>query len=919
MTANNTYVLKISKPETGFFIMPAGFSSNVIVYAWGAGGGSGSSGGAGSGSAGGGGGFASSVLNIPAGTHVEYIVGAPGNDANDSGQGAAGGAAEAIIGRLQGGGGGYGAPNTADGDSDGGWGGGGGGSASAILLNGNIALAAAGGGGGGGMNDDYQNAGNPGYPGGVQASPSGWYPVTLSYAWCSFMNNYAIWTGGFTDVTTNTYQTIVNFPTTDTYTFYLSTDNYGSITVDSTTVLSYSTFVSVGSATSSVTAGNHTIKLSITNQGGPSGIAAQILNSGGKEIWNSRTPINFPELNSVSSGGDGLGGWAGGGGGGGGYLGGLGGAGAADYYSTLGGSGGLNLGDYTESGNGTLCGGRTNAYYPTTGRGTPVNNIGNAGYSGYLVMIFTATISGYIKQSGVWQNILKMYYKLPPTRINVPEVEYIPGPPVNTTYKTVGTTTWTAPANVTSVTVTYPTPTGLVNTAVAVVPGTTYNITIGDFGQDSTFDTLLTAPAYNTQVFSYSGNVDNDVWNYVQIATATKTSVSTTGYNTGQIAAAAAAGIYYNVVGEGWHGDLYSSITITPVLISTLLTNTQVYSASGSGRAYPGQHSYPQQPSPANNFVMQDYQGDAGIGGEGGYSWTTNLQQQGYLELSYQSQQPFPVTVEVDIGGWKQLQNGWLKQNGQWIPLITNNTIQTAIETTKTYDDLVSHTWTVPAGVSTVMVMMSGGGGGGGGAGQSAPGADGVPGQVIYGQFSVTPGDVLTISPGGGGQGGISYTPPPAGGGGGCKIICTKLHELGYLPDHIYAADEMFGQWLRANDPYAYYGYVKWASVVVDWMENEGPQCMFWIRDRDKRGQAQRELAINWARRIATPWAEHMAYKMGVGTTDNRAGRMIMNTGMWISRLIGKYTKTTEPSKSIALGYVMWATFGVFWLLAGIK
>lgn len=151
------------------------------------------------------------------------------------------------------------------------------------------------------------------------------------------------------------------------------------------------------------------------------------------------------------------------------------------------------------------------------------------------------------------------------------------------------------------------------------------------------------------------------------------------------------------------------------------------------------------------------------------------------------------------------------------------------------------------------------------------------------------------------------------------KIICTKLHELGYLPDHIYAADERFGEWLRANDPYAYYGYIKWASVVVDWMEQDGPQCMFWIRDPGQRKQAQRDLAIKWARRIATPWAEHMAYKMGVGEQDNRAGRLIMNTGMWVSRIIGRYTKTTEPSKSVALGYAMWLTFGVFWLLAGVK
>lgn len=157
------------------------------------------------------------------------------------------------------------------------------------------------------------------------------------------------------------------------------------------------------------------------------------------------------------------------------------------------------------------------------------------------------------------------------------------------------------------------------------------------------------------------------------------------------------------------------------------------------------------------------------------------------------------------------------------------------------------------------------------------------------------------------------------GGGGGCKIICTKLHELGYLPDHIYQADEQFGEWLRLHDPYAYYGYVKWASVVVDWMEKDGPQCMFWIRDPVKRNEAQRNMAIAWARRIATPWAQHMAYVMGVESEDNRAGRLIMKTGRWVSRLIGRFSRTTQPSKSPALGYVMWLTFGVFWLLAGVK
>jgi hypothetical protein len=214
------------------------------------------------------------------------------------------------------------------------------------------------------------------------------------------------------------------------------------------------------------------------------------------------------------------------------------------------------------------------------------------------------------------------------------------------------------------------------------------------------------------------------------------------------------------------------------------------------------------------------------------------------------------------------------------------------------------------------VVSMTGAGGGGGGP-DSQPGYAGYAGLTITGgAIPAAAGDLINVFIGVGGSLGGNGG---GGGGSGCKIICTKLHELGYLSDNIYEADERFGQYLRDTDPYAYYGYVKWASVVVDWMDKDGPQCMFWIRDKTLRNQAQRNMAINWARRIATPWAEHMAYIMGVGETDNRAGKLIMKTGMWVSRMIGKYTKTTEPTKSVALGYVMWATFGVFWLLAGIK
>jgi len=158
------------------------------------------------------------------------------------------------------------------------------------------------------------------------------------------------------------------------------------------------------------------------------------------------------------------------------------------------------------------------------------------------------------------------------------------------------------------------------------------------------------------------------------------------------------------------------------------------------------------------------------------------------------------------------------------------------------------------------------------------------------------------------------------GGGGGCSIICTKLYELGYLSDEIYQADEQFGHWLRQNDPDAYYGYLKWARVVVDWMSNEGPQCMFWIQDKKIRNKKQREMSVRWARRIATPWAQHMAYKMGVLKKDNRAGRYIMTIGIAVSRIVGKFVKhTNQPTKNVAIGYAMWAMFGLLYLIAGVK
>jgi hypothetical protein len=157
------------------------------------------------------------------------------------------------------------------------------------------------------------------------------------------------------------------------------------------------------------------------------------------------------------------------------------------------------------------------------------------------------------------------------------------------------------------------------------------------------------------------------------------------------------------------------------------------------------------------------------------------------------------------------------------------------------------------------------------------------------------------------------------GGGGGKKIICTKLYELGYMPVEIYIADQKFGEYLQKENPDAYWGYIKWATVVVDWMEGSGPNFMFWIRDKEKRHEKQRNFFINLTKRIATPWAYHMAYKMGVVKDDNRAGRLIMKSGLAISKLVGKFTRKDKEMNPI-VAYTMLLFLGVYFrTLSGVK
>lgn len=125
------------------------------------------------------------------------------------------------------------------------------------------------------------------------------------------------------------------------------------------------------------------------------------------------------------------------------------------------------------------------------------------------------------------------------------------------------------------------------------------------------------------------------------------------------------------------------------------------------------------------------------------------------------------------------------------------------------------------------------------------------------------------------------------------KIICTKLHEIGLMPHHIFAADQAFGEQLKKTDPEVYEGYVRWASVIVSGMEGKSPDFMFWV-SKDNRKQVEKEATIKWAQKVAKPWSEHMAYLMGVLPNDNNVGRLIMKMGRPLSRLAGKLPKDYE-------------------------
>ena len=140
------------------------------------------------------------------------------------------------------------------------------------------------------------------------------------------------------------------------------------------------------------------------------------------------------------------------------------------------------------------------------------------------------------------------------------------------------------------------------------------------------------------------------------------------------------------------------------------------------------------------------------------------------------------------------------------------------------------------------------------------------------------------------------------------KIICTKLFQIGMMPYNIFAADQQYGEWLKKNDRVVYRGYIKWARIVTSWIDGGGPDFMVWIRNKEKRIEAQRKAATEWAFKIATPWSEHMAYLMGAVKNDNVMGRIIMNIGRPICKIV-YFMPKKRIVPDVVSTWTMWALF----------
>ena len=239
----------------------------------------------------------------------------------------------------------------------------------------------------------------------------------------------------------------------------------------------------------------------------------------------------------------------------------------------------------------------------------------------------------------------------------------------NNTFTSVGTAsfnqtgsyTWTCPKDVTSVTVTYITPTGPVSQTVSGLnPGQAYPIVIGSAGNPSYFGSVLVhawgitinswalqTPAFDTKVLHVDGTIDSYRELWTTVATNTDNPIIFSG--SGGIGSPSFS-LYYAayqhglvcIANQGNWGDLGLTAVFTPVQVKYLNNSWQVYVSNWSSarNEYGGVVTNFTMDPPTiddrglNTYFVRTLQTDP-YGGCAGYSWDLNVRQVVGLTLNW--------------------------------------------------------------------------------------------------------------------------------------------------------------------------------------------------------------------------------------------------------------------------------------------
>jgi hypothetical protein len=113
---------------------------------------------------------------------------------------------------------------------------------------------------------------------------------------------------------------------------------------------------------------------------------------------------------------------------------------------------------------------------------------------------------------------------------------------------------------------------------------------------------------------------------------------------------------------------------------------------------------------------------------------------------------------------------------------------------------------------------------------------------------------------------------------GGGTVICTYIHEHGYLDDETFALDVKYGDMLRVTDPEVVIGYQAWAIPLVEKL---------------RANESLHRIFIKPLSFLTRSWAYEIADFYGVQKHPNKIsmalGKFIIATGIPVCRMIGKF------------------------------